>query len=90
MSRSLPQQAIVDVEVVWRRTDIEAEERIEAVIAEADSGRRVDRFEMIEGGESLRRTFRMKLDGEGAIKDLAGRLRTIGGVTGFRLDPRDD
>ena len=90
VSRSLPQQAIVDVEVVWRRTDIEAEERIEAVIAEADSGRRVDRFEMIEGGECLRRTFRMKLDGEGAIKDLAGRLRTIGGVTGFRLDPRDD
>jgi putative Mg2+ transporter-C (MgtC) family protein len=90
VNRCLPQKAVVDAEVVWRRADVEAEARIEAVIAEVDPERRSDRFELIDGGESLRRTFRVKLDGEAALKGLATRLRVIEGVTGFRLDPRDD
>ncbi len=90
VNRCLPQKAVVDAEVVWRRADAEAEARIEAVIAEVDGQRRSDLFELIDGGESLRRTFRVKLDGEAALKALATRLRVIEGVTGFRLDPRDD
>lgn len=90
VNRGLPQKFIVDAEVVWRRADIEAEDRIEALIAEVDRQRRPDRIELIDGGESLRRTFRMRLDGEEALKALATRLRVVEGVTGFRLDPRDD
>src|SRR5690606_35212690 len=90
VSRNMPQQAVVDAEVIWRRTAIETEDQIESVIDEADPSGRAGRFELIDDGESLRRTFRLKLDGEGEVKALAGRLRSLEGVTGFRLEPRDD
>ncbi|MDZ4111999.1 MAG: hypothetical protein U1E18_20705 [Brevundimonas sp.] len=49
-----------------------------------------DRHELVDGGESVRRTFRLKAVGDDALKRLAARLRTVEGVTGYRLDPRDD
>lgn len=86
----LPKKSVVDAEVVWRRADPEAEGRIEAVLAEIERERRADRFELIDGGDNVRRTFRMKLDGETAVKALAARLRSVEGVTGYSLDPRND
>ncbi len=86
----MPQTAVVDAEVVWRRADPEAEDGVEAALAGVDRDRRADRFELIDGGESVRRTFRMTLEGEEALKTLAVRLRSVEGVTGYSLDPRDD
>lgn len=90
VNRSLPQAIVVDAEVVWRKTDLAAEGQIEAVMAEVDRECRADRFELIDGGACLRRSFRLKLGEEGAVKALANRLRAVEGLTGFRLDPRDD
>lgn len=90
VNRSLPQAIVVDAEVVWRKTDLAAEGQIEAVMAEVDRECRADRFELIDGGTCLRRSFRLKLGEEGAVKALANRLRAVEGLTGFRLDPRDD
>jgi putative Mg2+ transporter-C (MgtC) family protein len=86
----LPQKSVVDAEVVWARGDLGAEARIEAALADVDRARRADRFELIDGGEHLRRSFRLKLEDESALKALASRLRTIEGVTAYKLDPRDD
>jgi putative Mg2+ transporter-C (MgtC) family protein len=90
VSLRLPQKSVVDAEVVWSRGDLEAEARIEAALEGADRHRRSNRFELADGGDSLRRSFRLKLDDEAAMKDLALRLRAIEGVTAYRLDPRDD
>lgn len=90
VSRRLPQMVVVDAEVVWRRDASGAEDRIEAALAGLDRGHRADRFDMVEGGELLRRSFRFKIDGEPELKALAARLRSIAGVTAYSLDPRDD
>lgn len=90
ISRGVRQKTVVDAEVVWRRADPGAEAGIESVIAALDGQRRADRFELIDGGACLRRTFRLRLDGEAELKTLAARLGAVEGVTGFRLDPRDD
>ena len=85
----LPKRWVVDAEVVWRRADPDAEGRIETALEGIDRGRRADRFEMIDGGDSVRRSFRLKVHGEAVLKDLSARLRTIEGVTAYTLDPRD-
>lgn len=90
ISRGVRQKTVVDAEVVWRRADPDVEAGIESVIAALDRRRRADRFELIDGGACLRRTFRLSLDGEAELKALAARLGAVEGVTGFRLDPRDD
>lgn len=90
VSLRLPQKVVVDAEVVWRREAIGAEDRIEAALAGLDRARRADRFELVDGGEALRRSFRLKVEGEPELKTLAARLRSIEGVSGYTLDPRDD
>jgi putative Mg2+ transporter-C (MgtC) family protein len=90
VSLKLPQKSVVDAEVVWARGDLEAEARIEAALDGVDPARRAGRFELIDGGDALRRSFRLKLDDEAALKDLGQRLRAIEGVTAYKLDPRDD
>jgi putative Mg2+ transporter-C (MgtC) family protein len=90
VSLRLPQKSVVDAEVTWRREAVEAEAAVEAALAEADSGRRADRLELIDGGEAVRRHFRLKVADEAALKALAARLRGVEGVIGYALDPRDD
>ena len=90
VSRSLPQKAVVDAQVTWRRGAIEAEAAIEAALADFDPARRADRLELVEDGTELRRCFRVKLADEAALKALAARFRAIDGVVGYSLDPRDD
>lgn len=89
VSRRLPQKAVIDAEVVWRRDAPEAEARLEAALSELDPARRSDRFELIDGGDSVRRTFRVALPDEAAVKTLAERLRGIEGITGYSLDSRE-
>ena len=90
VSLRLPQMAVVDAEIIWRRDATGAEDRIEAALGGLHRSARADRFELIDNGEKLRRTFRFKIDGEPALKTLAARLRGIDGVVGYSLDPRDD
>jgi putative Mg2+ transporter-C (MgtC) family protein len=90
VSRRLPQQAVVDAEIVWRRDAVGAEDRIEAALAGLQRSAKADRFELIDEGRALRRSFRFRIDGEPALKALGARLRGIEGVTGYSLDPRDD
>ena len=90
VSRRLPQHVVVDAEVVWRRDAPAAEDAVEAAMGGIGWSPGGDRHELIDGGESVRRTFRLKAVGDNALKSLAARLRTVEGVTGYRLDPRDD
>ena len=90
VSLRLPQQIIIDAEVTWRREDPSAEEGVEAALGEGGWSRRGERHELVDGGESVRRTFRIRAVGDEPLKALAARLRTVEGVTGYRLDPRDD
>lgn len=90
VSVNLPQHTVVDAEVVWRRDDPEAEARVEAVLADLERSSSGDRYELIDGGDSVRRSFRLRTMGDASMKALAARLRTVEGVTGYRLDPRDD
>ena len=90
VSLRLPQQIIIDAEVTWRREDPSAEVGVEAALGEGGWSRRGERHELVDGGESVRRTFRIRAVGDEPLKALAARLRTVEGVTGYRLDPRDD
>lgn len=90
VSKRLPQISIVDADIVWRRSDPDAEGRIEALLDEIDGTRRGGKIELIDDGAAVRRRYRLGLQGEPALKALSGRLQTIEGVTGYSLDPRDD
>ena len=89
VSARFPQHLRIDGEVTWRREDPGAE----AAIEEAMAGLRRTaggRHELIDGGDQVRRMFRLTAMGDEPLKTLAARLRTIEGVTAYRLDPRDD
>lgn len=89
-SRRLPQQTVVDVEVVWERMDRDTERGVEALLVEVDRARRTERFELIDEGARVRRRFRVKLDGAAALDRLVARLTGMEGVTGYTLAPRND
>ncbi|MCS6627843.1 MgtC/SapB family protein [Roseibacterium beibuensis] len=88
VSARFPQHRRIDAEVTWRRESPEVEDALEGAFAELDATG--GRHEMIDGGEQVRRVFRLSAVGEQSLKALAARLRTVEGVTGYRLDPRDD
>jgi hypothetical protein len=90
ISRRLPRQLVVDVELAWRRTDREVESRVETVLDTVDHSRRAERFELIDGGERLNRKLRLKLGSERELKALAARLAEVEGLTGYTLSPRKD
>ena len=90
VSSGFPRHHRIDAEVTWRREDPSAEEGVEAALGEGGWSRRGERHELVDGGESVRRTFRIRAVGDEPLKALAARLRTVEGVTGYRLDPRDD
>lgn len=90
VSRRLPQHVVVDAEVVWRRDVPAAEDAVETIMGGVGWSRGRDRHELVDNGEAVRRTFRLRAVGDEALKTLAARLRTVDGVTGYSLDPRDD
>lgn len=90
VSLRLPQQTVIDAQVAWRRDTPEAEEAVEAVMHDVGWSPSGERHELIDGGASVQRTFRLRAVGEDSLKSLAARLRGVEGVTGYRLDPRDD
>ena len=90
VSVRLPQQVVIDAEVSWRRDTPEAERAVEAAIAEAGWSASGDRHRLADGGASVQRIFRLRSRGDDSLKALAANLRATEGVTGYRLDPRDD
>ncbi len=90
ISVRLPQQVVIDAEVSWRRDTPEAEQAVEAAIAGAGWSASGERHRLADAGASVQRIFRLRARGENSLKALAARLRAIEGVTGYRLDPRDD
>lgn len=88
VSARFPQHRRIDAEVTWRRESPDVEDALEAAFAELNATG--GRHEMIDGGEQVRRVFRLSAMGEQSLKALAARLRTVEGVAGYRLDPRDD
>jgi len=90
VSQRLPSREIVDVEVCWRRGDTDSERAVEGLLSATDGDLSDGRFELIDEGRTVRRTWRLSLDTGRELKDLADRLCGQGGVTHFRLDPRDD
>ncbi len=90
VSVRLPQQAVIDAQVAWRRDTPDAEAAVEAAVNDLGGSSSADRHELIEGGAAVQRTFRLRAIREDSLKQLAARLRGIEGVVGYRLDPRDD
>lgn len=90
VSRQLPESVVVDAWVEWRRDAAAAEEDIEAALADTRRAPSADRFELIEDGQRIKRSFRLNKVRSEDLKALSSRLRAIDGVTGYLLDPRDD
>lgn len=90
VSVRLPARVLTDVEVRWSRDGPSPEAEVEAALKAIDPSPRHDRFELIDGGAVVRRSWRIKAGGEGELKGLAARLCALPGVTDYVLDPRDD
>ncbi|WP_292034512.1 MULTISPECIES: MgtC/SapB family protein [unclassified Brevundimonas] len=90
VSVRLPARVLTDVEVRWRRDGPSPEAEVEAALKAIDPSPRHDRFELIDGGAVVRRSWRIKAGGEVELKGLAARLCALPGVTDYVLDPRDD
>ncbi len=90
ISRNLPAQTLIDVEVAWARDDGQAGEAVETALRDIDPSPRHDRFELIDEGRLLRRSWRLRAATEPELKRLGEALRRIPGVVAYTLDPRDD
>jgi len=86
----LPDRTLADVEVRWRRDAPSPEAEVEAALRALDPASAPDRFELIDEGAVVRRSWRVRIEGEGALKALAARLSALPSVCGYVLDPRDD
>jgi len=62
----------------------------EAALLTIDPKPAPDRFELIDDGAVVRRSWRVRAEGETALKALAGRLSALPSVCGYVLNPRDD
>lgn len=90
VSRRLPQRTLADVEVRWRRGGVSPEAAVEAALRAVDAAARPERFELVDGGTGVKRSWLIRTHGEAALKALAEALEAVPGVTGFTLDPRAD
>src|SRR5690606_12643154 len=59
VSRRLPQTAVVDAMVTWRRDAADAEAQVLAVLDEVNRVERADHHELIDDGRLVRRRFRL-------------------------------
>ena len=90
VSSKLPGRTVIDAEVCWRRDDVSPEPVVEAALHAIDPHARPDRFELIEDGSVIRRSWRLKVRGEADLKRLASVLGAEAGVCRYSLDPRND
>lgn len=90
ISRRLPAQVLTDVEVSWRRKGRSPEAEVEALLKALDPALSPDRFQLLEGGSLVRRTWRIKASSEAELKRLAQQLCRLPSVTDYVLNPRND
>ena len=90
VSKVTPAKALVDAEVCWRREGPSPEPEIERLFKQADPIARHDRFELIEQGRLIRRSWKLQAGTEDQLKALAEALCRMEAVTAYRFDPRDD
>lgn len=88
ISKRVPALTTVDVDVLWRRQGPAPDEQVASALLAVDRKVRDVRFELIENGASVSRSWLLRTRDTAALKDLARRLDAIEGVTGFRLSPR--
>jgi len=90
VSSKLPGGTVIDAEVCWRRDTVSPEPAVEAALHAVDARARPDRFELIDDGGVIRRSWRLKVRGEADLKKLAAVLGAEPGVCRYSLDPRND
>ncbi len=90
VSGRLPQTAVVDAHVAWRRETPQVEAAVHQALGNLNRVARSDHHELLDDGQTVRWGFRLTKASPEAIHAFAERLRAIDGVTGYDLDPRDD
>ena len=86
VSKSMPRNTVVDAEVCWTASTAPAG-AVEAILSEHDGA--LKRTGYTRDGDLVRRLYRLRAS-DAHLSELADRLGAVPGVTGFRLDPRDD
>jgi putative Mg2+ transporter-C (MgtC) family protein len=86
VSKGLPQNTVVDAEVCWTAGAAPAD-AVEAILSEQDGA--LKRMGYTRDGDQVRRLYRLRAS-DARLAELGDRLGAVPGVTGFRLDPRDD
>ena len=86
VSKGLPRNTVVDAEVCWT-VGAAPVEAVEAVLSKHDGA--LKRTGYTRDGDVVRRFYRLRAS-DARLAELGDRLGAVPGVTGFRLDPRDD
>lgn len=90
VNERLPQTSVLDVSVEWLRENTTAERDITNALARVRHPNAAEQHELIDGGSKVRIRLRSGKMSNAAITNLAQRLRTIPGLVGYTLNPRDD
>lgn len=90
VSVKLPTRIVIDAVVSWRQDGPSAADAVQQALCRIDKGARTDRFELVEGGQVARRSWKLKVRGGADLATLATALGSIPGICGYSLDPRDD
>lgn len=90
VNTGLPQTAVVDGRVTWRRETPETEEAVERALAGLPREHRADHHLLTEGGTLVTLGVRLAKATPDQVRQLSLRLQAIPGVSGFELNPRDD
>ena len=89
ITRGLRRRSIIDVQVAWpREAPLDAE--VEAVLKRHCFKLSPDAYELSEDGRKVQRSWKIETRGAANFTPLADALNAIPGVSGYRLDPRDD
>jgi putative Mg2+ transporter-C (MgtC) family protein len=84
VSLKVPARVVADAEACWSR-DVEPGEAVEAALHSVDPGAAADRFEMLDDGRTVLRSWRIKAGGDAELKALAARLAAIPGLSSYKL-----
>lgn len=90
INSKMPGRLVADVDVLWSRDSSDCGGAVETCVMELDDEARPQKFEMIDAGRTVRQTWRVTYAEPQNVAQLAERLGSLPGITGFRLAPRED